>query len=70
MTDEGPGQCPALPNAGHGGAHRQSLHLEAEGSEVQGHPRLHSKFQANLGYMKTVPYIYRLQARINYTLSI
>ena len=30
-----------------------SIHkAEAEGSGVQGHPRLHSKFEASLGYIK------------------
>jgi hypothetical protein len=30
--------------------------VEAGGSEVQGHPQLHSKFMANLlGYMKSSP---------------
>lgn len=26
--------------------------MEAEESEVQGHPQLHNKFKANLGYMR------------------
>lgn len=31
-----------------------ALQLKAEGSEVQGHPRLHSEFKARVGY-KEVP---------------
>ena len=48
------GSIPSSSYNRYSGPHRNptTWQVEAGGSEVQGHPQLHSKFKASLGYMK------------------
>lgn len=50
------GWIPVSPKAGHGGTFYSSRtqELEAVGTEVKGHPSLHTKFETRLGYKQLV----------------
>lgn len=47
-----PSPAPLKPGMGAHDCYHSILEVEAEASEVQGHPWLHSKFKVSLGYMR------------------